>query len=112
MAPCNFEYANSTSLLHHDISKQLFVHSELFKGTFICLREFLVTGITLKMIKIAFYFILKALFPLKIFKFLSWLFGLVEKRLGQKDKVNFRIYYVITLLTNDFNAHLDEYLKK
>ena len=29
----------------------------------------------LKMIKNAFYFILKALFVLKIFKFLSWLFG-------------------------------------
>ena len=34
-----------------------------------------------KMLKNAFYFILKALFVLKIFKFLSWLFGHVEKRL-------------------------------
>ena len=33
----------------------------------------------LKMMKNAFYFILKALFVLKIFKFLSWLFGHVEK---------------------------------
>ena len=33
----------------------------------------------LKMIKNAFYFILKALFVLKIFKFLSWHFGHVEK---------------------------------
>ena len=32
-----------------------------------------------KMMKNAFYFILKALFVLKIFKFLSWLFGHVEK---------------------------------
>ena len=32
-----------------------------------------------KMMKNAFYFILKALFVLKIFNFLSWLFGLVEK---------------------------------
>ena len=29
--------------------------------------------------KVLFYFILKALFVLKIFKFLSWLFGYVEK---------------------------------
>ena len=29
--------------------------------------------------KNAFYFILKALFNIKIFKFLSWLFGSVEK---------------------------------
>ena len=33
----------------------------------------------LKMIKNAFYFILRALFVLKIFKFLSWLSGHVEK---------------------------------
>ena len=32
-----------------------------------------------KMVKNAFYFILKALFVLKIFKFLSWLFGHVGK---------------------------------
>ena len=32
-----------------------------------------------KVMKNAFYFILKALFVLKIFKFLSRLFGLVEK---------------------------------
>ena len=33
----------------------------------------------LKMMKNVFYLILKALFVLKIFKFLSWLFGHVEK---------------------------------
>ena len=33
----------------------------------------------LKMMKNAFYFILKALFVLEIFKFLSWRFGHVEK---------------------------------
>ena len=33
----------------------------------------------LKMMKNAFYFILKALSALKIFKFLSWIFGHVEK---------------------------------
>ena len=32
-----------------------------------------------KVMKYAFYFILKALFVLKIFKCLSWLFGHVEK---------------------------------
>ena len=32
-----------------------------------------------KMMKSTFYFILKALFVLKIFKFLSWLFGHVEE---------------------------------
>ena len=33
----------------------------------------------IKVMKNAFYFTLKALFVLKIFKFLSWLFGHVEK---------------------------------
>ena len=32
------------------------------------------------LMKIAFYFILKALFVIKIFKFLSWVFGHVEKK--------------------------------
>ena len=44
------------------------------KNCGICLIES-----SLKVIKNAFYFILKALFVLKIFKFLSRLFGLVEK---------------------------------
>ena len=39
------------------------------------------------MMKNAFYFVLKALFVLGIFTFLSWLFGCVEKRLNKKAKV-------------------------
>ena len=35
--------------------------------------------IPLKMMKNDFYFTLKALFVLKIFKFLSWIFGFVEE---------------------------------
>ena len=46
------------------------------------------------LMKNAFYFMPKALFVLKIFKFLSWLFGYVEKRLDKKAKANFRIYGV------------------
>ena len=38
--------------------------------------------------KNAFYFILEVLFVLKIFKFLSRLFGHVGKMLDYKDKVN------------------------
>ena len=38
-----------------------------------------VTESSLKMMKNAFYFILKALFVLKLFRFLSWLFGHIEK---------------------------------
>ena len=43
------------------------------------LKQFLPTESPWKMIKNSNYFILKALFILKIFKFLSWLFDHVEK---------------------------------
>ena len=39
--------------------------------------------------KNSFYFMLKALFILKIFKFLCWIFGHIEKRL---DETDFKIY--------------------
>ena len=54
---------------------------EIFKGALLGLRHFLATVTPFKMMKNAFYLTLKALFVLKIFKFLSWLFGHVEKRL-------------------------------
>ena len=46
------------------------------------------------MIKKYFLFHLKALFFLKTFKFFSWLFSHVAKRLDKKDKINFRFYDV------------------
>ena len=48
--------------------------SHLPKFLFVCFNDS-----PSKMSKNAFYFILKSLFVLKIFKFLSWLFGHVEK---------------------------------
>ena len=59
--------------------------------------------------KNAFYFILKALLVFKTFNFLSWLFGCVEKRLDQKDKINFKIYDVTTWLANNYKTHIDQY---
>ena len=47
--------------------------------------------------KDAFYFTSKALFVLKIFKFFSWLFGRVAKRLH--FKVNFKIFDATAWLT-------------
>ena len=62
------------------------------------LSYILATESPLKMMKNAFYFTLKALFVLKIFKFLPWLYGgHVEKRLDQKE-VDFKIYDVTTWL--------------
>ena len=45
----------------------------------------------LKIMKNAFNIILKALFVLKIFTFLSSLFGYVEKRLDKKIKFKLRV---------------------
>ena len=53
----------------------------------------------IKVIKIAFYFKLKGLFVLKIFKFLSWLFGHVGKTAWLE------IYYVTTCLTSNYSTH-------
>ena len=47
------------------------INPHMFKGTLSGLRQFLVNESPLKMMKNAFYFTLKALFILKIFKFLS-----------------------------------------
>ena len=58
------------------------------------------------------YFPLKALFVLRIFNFLFWIFGHVEKRLDKEGKVNFKIYYLTAWETNNYNAHIAQYLKK
>ena len=65
----------------------------------------------LKIIKNTSYFILKALFVLKIFKFLFWRFGNEEKN-GLIRKTNFKIYDLTTWLTNDYNTHIVQYLIK
>ena len=54
----------------------------------------------------------KALFVLKIFTFLSLLFGNVAKRIDKKVKVNFKFYDVTVWLTNSYNTHIAQYLKK
>ena len=59
-----------------------------------------------------FYFTSKALFVLKIFKFLSWLFRHVLKWLDKKDKVDFKFYEVTAWLTNNCNTHIAQYLEK
>ena len=64
------------------------------------------------MIKNAFYFTSKAIFVLKVFKFLSWLSGHVAKRSDKKDKVNFKFYDVTAWLPNDCNTHITQYLEK
>ena len=77
-----------------------------FKGPFSGMRQFLTIESPLKTMKNAFYFMLKALFVLKIFTFLPLLFGYVEKQLDKKARVNFKIYDVTDWTTNNYNIHL------
>ena len=63
------------------------------------------------MTKNTFYLILKALVVLKIFKFLSWLLGHIEKRFDSKGKVNFNIYEITTWETNNCNTHIAQCLR-
>ena len=66
----------------------------IFKSPLLGVRKFLAAESPLKLMKNVFYITLKALFVLKIFKFLSWLFGHPAKRFGKKVNVNFKIYDV------------------
>ena len=76
------------------------------------LRQFLTTESPLKVMGNAFYFVLKAFSVLKIFKFLSWLFGHVGKRLHKKTKVNFKIYDATDWTANSSNTHIAQCRKK
>ena len=73
------------SALEHKYSKYKKVRSIItltcIKGALSGLREFLANERALKVMRNVFYFTLKAHFVLKIFKFLSRIFGHVEKRL-------------------------------
>ena len=64
------------------------------------------------MLKNAFYFMLKTLFVLTIFTFLSNFIDPVEKRLDKKAKNNFKIYDVTDWETNNYDTHIAQYLKK
>ena len=57
------------------------------KGALSGLRWFLATETPLKMMKNPFCFTLKALFVLKIFKFLFWLFGMYKHGLIRKARL-------------------------
>ena len=68
---------------------------------FICFNES-----PLKMMKNTLYFILKAIFFLEIFKFLSRIFAYVEKRLDKKAYLIFKIYDATNWATNNYNTHI------
>ena len=60
---------------------RIYCQTRIFKVHFKVWDNFLAIESLLKMMKNAFYFTVKALFVLKIFKCLSWLFGHLGKRL-------------------------------
>ena len=64
--------------------------------------------------KNAFYFILKAPFVLKIFKFCHDFVVTEEKQLDEKNKFKnkFKIHDVTTWFTNSCNTHIVKYLRK
>ena len=88
------------------------VWSLMLKGALSGLRHFLVNESLLKIMENPYYFTSTASFVLKIFKFLSWLFGHVAKRLDKKDKVNFKFHEVTPWLRNNFDTHIAKYLEK
>ena len=56
-------------------------------------------------------FMLRALFVLDIFTFLSLNFGYVEKRLDKKAMVDFKIYDVTDWKANNCNTHIAQHFK-
>ena len=61
----------------------------------------------LEIIENAFYFTLKAILVLKIFKFSSWHFGQTEKRLDRKYEVNVKVYGITSWLKKNCNTYID-----
>ena len=59
----------------------------IFKRALPRLRQFLVTESLLKMRKNAFYFVLKALFVLRIFEFLSWILVMYKNGLIRRIRL-------------------------
>ena len=88
------------------------INKDIIKGPIPCLRQFLKNENPLKMMKNAFYFMLKTLFVLGIITFLSWLFGYAEKRLDMKTTVNFKTCDVTDWRIDNYNTHIIQYLKK
>ena len=64
------------------------------------------------MMKNDFYFTSIALYFLKIFNFLPWLFGHTEKTALLERVGYFKINNITTWLTNNQNTHIAQYLTK
>ena len=76
-----FQKCNVNSALFVASDSVFIQETASFTGALSDLIQSLTTEISLKMLKNAFYFILKALYILKLIKALPWVFRHVEKRL-------------------------------
>ena len=63
----------------------------------------------LKMMKKAFYFILKLFSFSRYLNFCADFLAMSKKHLDQKYKVNFKIYDITTCLINNYNTHIAQY---
>ena len=70
----------------NEVLEKILLCISAFKSALLGLKQFFPAEIPLKMMKNGFYFTLKALFVLKIFKLLSNLFGNVEKQLDKTSQ--------------------------
>ena len=85
-------------------------NSKSLKGLLQDLTKILIAECPLKMMKNAFYFMLKAIFALPIFTFSPYLFDHVGKWLDKKAKVNIKIYDITGWIVN--NIHITQHLQK
>ena len=84
-------FALIITCLYISLKRNQFPNIIWVKGPLSVLRQFLTSGNPLKMMKNDFYFMLKALFVLDIFTFLSWVFYYVEKWIYRKAPANIRL---------------------
>ena len=76
-----------------------------FKDPLLGERQFLAAKILLNIMKNGFYFMLKRLYVLDIFKLFSWLFGHVGKWLDKKAKFHFKIWNVKGCQTSNYDNY-------
>ena len=85
--------------------------AKIVKDSLSGLKQFMTTEILLKMMKNAFYFMLKTHFVLEIFKYLSWLFVYSEKQLRRLKLIS-KFLTPTDWTANSYNTNIAQYLKK
>ena len=101
---------NRKRILSTDLYCVQNVALQIIKGPLLGQRQFLAIESPFKLMKNAFYFMLKTLSILEIFTFLFWLSGYIKQ--DNKAVVGFKIYDVTDCTANNYNAHITQYLKK